>query len=73
MRIRDKVVIVTGGARGIGYALCRRFSQEGAGTVVVADIILPHPEVADHFRRKADDYERSLRGMRRLQQKIESA
>jgi NAD(P)-dependent dehydrogenase (short-subunit alcohol dehydrogenase family) len=29
-------------------------------------LILPHPEVADYFRRKADDYDRWLRGMRRL-------
>jgi NAD(P)-dependent dehydrogenase (short-subunit alcohol dehydrogenase family) len=30
-------------------------------------MILPHPEVAEYFRHKADDYERWLRGMRRLQ------
>src|SRR3954447_17727702 len=30
-------------------------------------LILPHPEVVEYFRRKADDYERWLRGMRRLQ------
>ncbi len=30
-------------------------------------LILPHPVVADYFRRKADDYDRWLRGMRRLQ------
>jgi NAD(P)-dependent dehydrogenase (short-subunit alcohol dehydrogenase family) len=29
-------------------------------------LILPHPEVADYFRRKAGDYDRWLRGMRRL-------
>jgi short-subunit dehydrogenase len=30
-------------------------------------LILPHPEVAEYFQRKASDYERWLRGMRRLQ------
>ena len=30
-------------------------------------LILPHPEVGEYFRRKADDYDRWLRGMRRLQ------
>lgn len=30
-------------------------------------LILPHPEVSEYFRRKATDYERWLRGMRRLQ------
>lgn len=30
-------------------------------------LVLPHPEVAEYFTRKAMDYERWLRGMRRLQ------
>lgn len=30
-------------------------------------LILPHPEVAEYFRRKANDYDRWLRGMQRLQ------
>jgi NAD(P)-dependent dehydrogenase (short-subunit alcohol dehydrogenase family) len=30
-------------------------------------LLLPHPEVQEHFRRKADDYDRWLAGMRRLQ------
>lgn len=38
MRIRDKVVVVTGGASGIGKALCERFAGEGAAAVVVSDI-----------------------------------
>lgn len=29
-------------------------------------LILPHPEVAEYFRRKAEDYDRWLKGMRRL-------
>jgi short-subunit dehydrogenase len=33
-------------------------------------LILPHPEVAAYFTRKADDYDRWLRGMRRLQQRL---
>jgi len=38
MQLASKVVVVTGGANGIGRALCRRFALEGARAVVVADI-----------------------------------
>jgi len=36
-------------------------------------LILPHPEVAEYFRRKADDYDRWLAGMRRLQARVAAA
>lgn len=38
MELKDKVVVVTGGAHGIGEALCRRFASEGARAVVVVDL-----------------------------------
>ena len=38
MELRDKVVVVTGGASGIGSGLCRRFREEGVRGLVIADL-----------------------------------
>ena len=38
MKLAGKVAVVTGGARGIGAAICRRYADEGA-RVAVADIL----------------------------------
>ena len=62
----------TGG--GVGRS-CRRqvLEPEDVAEAVVDGLaaerflILPHPEVAEYVRRKADDHDRWLRGMRRLQ------
>lgn len=38
MDIREKVVVITGGGSGIGAAMARAFTSNGAGAVVVLDI-----------------------------------
>lgn len=38
MDIKNKIVVVTGAASGIGKALCERFAKEGAKLVVCADL-----------------------------------
>jgi hypothetical protein len=50
-------------AEEVAEAAIRRIAEERF-------LILPHPEVAEYFRRKADDYDRWLRGMRRLQRQL---
>jgi NAD(P)-dependent dehydrogenase (short-subunit alcohol dehydrogenase family) len=38
MQLKDKVVVVTGAASGIGRALAKRFAAEGARGIAVADV-----------------------------------
>lgn len=42
-QLQDRIAIVTGGAQGLGAAVCHRLAREGA-TVVVADIRLSGAE-----------------------------
>ncbi len=43
MRLKDKVAVVTGAARGIGLGIARRLANEGA-TVVMADVLVDAAE-----------------------------
>jgi NAD(P)-dependent dehydrogenase (short-subunit alcohol dehydrogenase family) len=45
MEVAGKVVVVTGGANGIGKALGERFAAEGARVVAVADLELENAQV----------------------------
>ena len=54
MNIADKTILITGGANGIGRALCERFHADGAARIYVADIDLANAEkVAESVGGKA--------------------
>ncbi|GAB5472272.1 MAG: beta-ketoacyl-ACP reductase [Maribacter sp.] len=46
MRLKDKIAIVTGGARGIGQAISELFSKEGA-TVIIIDLLTQGQQVVE--------------------------
>ena len=64
---------------GLDFLTANALEPEAVAEIVLQGLhderflILPHPEVADYFRRKADDYDRWLKGMRRLRANILSA
>ena len=51
MRLKDKVAIITGGSRGIGFATAERFLEEGATVIITAS----SQESADNAVRKLKD------------------
>ncbi len=54
MNVKNKIILVTGGANGIGKALCERFHADGAAKVCVADIDFENAEkVAESVNGKA--------------------
>jgi NAD(P)-dependent dehydrogenase (short-subunit alcohol dehydrogenase family) len=73
--VRTKMLLGDEGDKD-SFLLAGSVSPEEVAEAVVAGIeseqflILPHPEVAEFFLRKATDYDRWIRGMRRLQKSI---
>jgi NAD(P)-dependent dehydrogenase (short-subunit alcohol dehydrogenase family) len=67
--------VVDGGVAGVDGMLEPDAVAEAVVVGLDAEsfLILPHPQVLEYFRRKASDYERWLKGMRRLQSQFGGA
>ena len=55
MRLKNKVAIVTGGSRGIGYATVERFLQEGATVILAASSPATAQKAVDRLKEKYPD------------------
>lgn len=56
MRLKNKIAIVTGSARGIGFEIAKRYAEEGA-KVVLADILELGQESAQQLKDLGHDVE----------------
>jgi NAD(P)-dependent dehydrogenase (short-subunit alcohol dehydrogenase family) len=70
--VKTEMLALESSRLGLDFLTAGALEPEAVAAAVVEGIakeqflILPHPEVADYFRRKAGDYDRWLKGMRRL-------
>jgi len=69
-------MLMRAGVEGRGFLVDGALEPEQVADAVIEGLaaerflILPHPEVAEYFRRKATDYDRWLKGMRRIRERV---
>ncbi|MBR2504148.1 MAG: SDR family NAD(P)-dependent oxidoreductase, partial [Oscillospiraceae bacterium] len=52
MRLKDKIAIITGGSRGIGFAIAEKFLAEGAKVIITASSQQSADRAAAKLREK---------------------
>ncbi len=55
--LRDRVVVMSGGSRGIGLAIAKRLAREGAKVAIVAKTDEPHPKLCGTIHTAAHEIE----------------
>ncbi len=57
--LRDKVLFITGGSRGIGLAIAVRAARDGARIAIAAKTDTPHPKLAGTIHTAAEEIRRA--------------
>ena len=55
MSLKDKVIFVSGGSRGIGLAMAKRAAQDGAKLALAAKTADPHPKLPGTIYTAAEE------------------
>ena len=55
MSLKDKVIFISGGSRGIGLAMAKKAAKDGAKIVVAAKTADPHPKLPGTIYTAADE------------------
>ncbi len=55
--LRDRVVVMSGGSRGIGLAIAKRLAREGAKVGLIAKTDKPHPKLPGTIHTAAEEIE----------------
>ena len=55
----DKVLLITGGSRGIGLAIAKKAAADGANVIIAAKTDKPHPKLPGTIHTAAEEIEKA--------------
>ena len=55
MSLKDKVIFMSGGSRGIGLAMAKKAAEDGAKIIIAAKTADPHPKLPGTIYTAAEE------------------